>query len=254
MLVKTLLFGLTIALSGFAFADSKVGDEVTGQLQIGERTFALPPGKWAVVAEAETGLSTAIGNSVSTQNKRQYLVLKDTEGKFLAAALIGTTLASSAVQIWNDTTCDRNDTLFKDTSEATIRMPTCHLINHTVNFWGGNKPQNDFDKAIWQWYRDNKVVLPYNVVGSTYVRFFSGDFVRTTFWFNPEAVGLVDKDKKVWAESPWHKDNIKSSPDMQSFIDQVKLWSQAMIKNVKATLVNGKPIDATLPSLPGVKS
>ncbi len=110
MLIKSFVFSLALALSGAVLADSKVGDEVTGQLQIGKRSFALPPGKWTVVAERESR-GGQVNESVSTNDKTQYLVQIDGQSKFVSAATFSTTLSSIRVTNWNDSTCDRKDWL-----------------------------------------------------------------------------------------------------------------------------------------------
>lgn len=251
MLIKSFVFSLTLALSGAVLADSKVGDEVIGQLQIGKRSFALPPGKWTVVAERESR-GGQVNESVSTNDKTQYLVQIDGQSKFVSAATFSTTLSSIRVTNWNDSTCDRKDWLFTDKLDATMTHPACSFVNYSANFWGGNNPKEEFDKTILSWYRDNKVVMPYNAVFTGYRKYFSSDYVRATFWFNPELVGLIDADRKPFAQSPWTIDNIKTDSARLAYIEQVKTWNQTMVKNSKATLMDGKPIDAGLPPMPGI--
>jgi hypothetical protein len=252
MFFKSFVCSLLLTLSAAALADSKVGDEVTGQLQIGKFNFALPPGKWTVVSEREAK-NTTDGGFNSTSSKTQYIVQASAEGKFIAAALFSVPISSSSTGGWNDATCDRKDTLYRDTLDGSLRFPTCHLINHSANFWGGGAPTNEFDKAIWSWFRSNKISLPYNAILTSYVKYFSGDFVRSNYTFNPELLGSIDADKKSWAESPWNINFIESDVVRQAYIEQVKVWSQAMIKNSRATLMDGKAADANLPPLPGAK-
>lgn len=244
----------TIILSGlvctYALADVEQGAKVSGQLTLGKRSFALPPGDWLVISSEDSKVSFASGASGS-DTKRQYLVQVDATNAFKAAMLLTTTLASTSNISWSDATCDRKDTVFRDTLDGRINLPACLLINHVVNFWGGSMPNNEFDKTIWNWYRDNKVALPYNTISTHYVKYFAGDFVRSIVWINPEISGLVDKDKKSWADSLWHVNYVKSDTQRAAYIEQVKTWSQAMIKNNKASLMDSKPLDPSLPSLPG---
>jgi hypothetical protein len=235
----------------YATADVEQGAKVSGQLTLGKRSFALPPGDWIVVSSADAKVSFNNGASGS-DTKRQYLVQVDDKNTLKAAMLLNTTLSSTGRIAWSDTTCDRKDTVYRDTLDGRIDLPACLLINHVTNFWGGSMPTNDFDKTIWNWYRENKVALPYNVISANYVKYFAGDFVRSIVWLNPEISGLVDKDKKAWADSPWHINYIKSDIQRTAYVEQIKTWSQAMAKNSKATLMDTKPIDPSLPILPGL--
>jgi hypothetical protein len=249
---KILLLILLVCISSISLADSNIGDVVTTQLRLGKRSFALPPGKWIVIAERENR-SSIDGGGNGAKIKNQYLVQQDESGKFIASARIGTTLASTNVSSWNDSTCDRKDVLFRDTLDGNFRYPACNVVNHVTNFLNTDVPTDDYAKSVWTWFRTNKVPLPYNTIFTSYVKYFSGDFVQVSFWFNPEAVGLIDSDKKAWGQSPWHPELIKTDPARTAYIDQVKQWNTALIKNSRATLMDDKPLDPTLPALPGNK-
>jgi hypothetical protein len=251
MIFKSLIIGFCIFSSSLAIADAKVGDEITGQLQLGKRNFALPPGKWLVVASRDSQ-STLDSGSNGANNKTQYLVQRDADGRFVAATNISASLHSMNVASWNDATCDRKDTLYRDTLDGNFKYPACNLINHITDFWAGDVPKAEFDKQIWLWYRDQKLKMPHTVISTTYVKYFAGDFVRSSFWFNPEISGLVDAEKKPWGQSPWHPDLIKSDVNRTRYIEQIKIWNASMIKNARATLMDLQPVDRDLPALPSI--
>jgi hypothetical protein len=222
MSLKNLLVCVGIFGSALAMADATVGEEIAGQLQLGKRNFALPPGKWVVVASRDSQSKTD-STLNGAGNKTQYLVQRDADGRFVAATSIGASLNSMPVSSWNDATCDRKDTLYRDTLDGNFKFPACNLINHVTDFWAGDVPKAEFDKQIWNWYRDQKVAMPHTVILTTYVKYFAGDYVRASFWFNPEILGMVDAGKKPWGQSPWHPDLIKSDANRTRYIEQIKV-------------------------------
>jgi hypothetical protein len=86
---SALAFSLLFLSQGLAWADSELGSIVEGQVNLGKRTFALPPGKWKVINESEFAATSGV-NPVG-RIKQQYLVQTDAENKFVAAVNIRTT-------------------------------------------------------------------------------------------------------------------------------------------------------------------
>lgn len=243
------IFALIAATS--AQADAEIGSVVEGQLVLGKRSFALPPGKWTVVNSTEN-ITTIEGRQEGGRTKGQYLVLTDADNRFIAAANIRTTLGSTRVGSWNDTTCDRKDTLFRDTLDGSIKFPTCLLVNHTTNFWNAGVPSNEYDKKIWSWFQEKKIGLPKTAIVSTYVKFFAGDFVVARYWLNPEVAGIPADTGTAWNQSQWHPELIKSNPDHIRYIDAVKSWNNTLVSESRASLYDGKPTVASLPVLPSL--
>lgn len=229
--------------------DAKVGETVSGRLSIGKRDFALPPGKWVVVADT-TSRNTIDSGSLGANAKQQFLVQLDDNNRFVAGIFVRASLASVAVAGWNDSTCDRKDTLHRDILKGSFRFPECLLINHVTNFWAGDVPTADFERNVWNWFREKKVQLPYTAISSIYVNYFAGDAVRMSIQTNPELNGLVDTDRKPWGQSPWHVALIASDSKRQTYISDLKKWNEAMVRNVASTLWDLKPLDRELPPLP----
>lgn len=249
---KITFAGLLLACALTAFADAEIGETVESPLVLGKRSIALPPGKWVVVNSTEARAGTD-GIAIGAANKGQYLVQLDAQNRLVAAANIRTSLFSSASGGsggWNDATCNRNDTVFKDTLDGNFKYPTCLLVNHSTNFWTGGVPSNEYDKVIWTWYRDKKVVMPKTAIATVYVKYFSGDYVQVRYWFNPELAGIAPDTTAEWSKSPWHVDLIKSSPDHSRYIDAVKQWNQTLVSANRASLYEGKPSVSSLPALP----
>jgi hypothetical protein len=173
----------------------------------------------------------------------------DATNALVSAISFRTTIYSTAASSWNDSTCDRKDTLFRDTLDGNFKFPACHLINHVTGFFN-NAPSNEYDKRIWSWYKDKKVNLPETAIVSTYVKYFAGDFVQIRVVNNPELAGVKPDGKKVWSESAWHPLLISSSTERSNYIAAVKKWNESLIINGRASLYDGKPIAASLPALP----
>lgn len=233
------------------FADANIGDEVSGSLTLGKRTFALPPGKWIVVAENVAVTKMEQGQGAGGAIKSQYVAQLDAANALVSAISFRTTVASTAVSSWSDSTCERKDTLFRDTLDGNFKFPACHLINHVTGFFN-TAPSNEYDKRIWSWYKDKKVNLPETAIVSAYVKYFAGDFVRISVVNNPDLAGIKPDGKKVWSESAWHPLLISSSTERSNYIAAVKKWNESLIMNGRATLYDGKPIATTLPALPAL--
>lgn len=234
-----------------AQADADVGSVIDGQLVLGKRVFALPPGRWIVVNSAESTVGLIESGARGASTKSQYLVQVDAENRFIAAVNIRTTLASTHVSYWNDTTCDRKDTLFWDKLDGNFKFPACLLVNYSTNFWKG-VPDNEYDKKIWSWYQEKKLTMPSTAVSTAYIKFFAGDFVRATYWFNPELAGIPVDGASVRSQSAWNSELLKSNPERQRYIESVKSWSASLIAANRASLYDGKPNIASLPALPGL--
>ena len=188
------------------------------------------------------------GNGAKT--KRQHLVLADSQNRLVAAADIDTTLFSTYVSAWSDATCDRKDTVFRDTLDGNFKFPACLLVNHITNFGSGGVPANEYDKVIWTWYRDNKVSLPKTVIFTTYVKYFAGDFVKIRYWLNPDLTGIPSDTASAWNQSPWHRDSIQANPLHSSYIQALQAWNKALVGANRESLYDGKPSISSLPALP----
>ncbi|MGH8804508.1 MAG: hypothetical protein ACREXN_07175 [Polaromonas sp.] len=250
-LMRSLIATVTLLSAIPAQADADIGSVVEGQLVLGKRTFALPPGRWVVVNSSET--TTSLDNGTrGAISKAQYLVLTDADNKLIAAASIRSTLASTHVATWNDATCDRKDTLFRDALDGNFSFPACLLVNHITSFWNAGVPSNEYDKKIWSWYQEKKIALPKTAIASYYLKYYAGDFVQVRYWLNPEVVGIPADTATAWNQSQWHPDLIKSSPDRVRYIDAVKSWSNTLVSANRASLYDGRPNVPSLPALPSL--
>ena len=242
------LWTFLFSLSGQAMAQDlpAEGSTAKGVLVIGRSTFALPPGEWKVVATGSGNVTVGQQNGAATG--QAYLVQSDPQGKFMAAASFRTPLSSTSVPRWNDSLCDRKDTLHRDAFSGRFDFPECLLINHVVSFWGG-APTNEFDRKVWDWYQKNNVSLPKTALVASYRKYASGDFVNVSVAVNPEVFGQEPAVKTAWAESEWHPLVIKNDPKRVAFVENLKKWSYVMAENAGATLANRKPKLDSLPSL-----
>ena len=249
---------ISIALLTFLFAGQVIaqdvpaeGSIVNGNLQIGRSTFALPPGEWKVVATALAD-TTVGGVPGGVGTGRVYMVQLDADGRFVASLFHLVPFNSRRVTSWNDSLCDRKDTLYRDAFSGNFTFPECLLINHLVPFWV-TAPTPPFERKIWDWYQQNKVKLPNTALSASYKKYFAGDFVSVVIYVNPEVFGQDKALKTVWAESEWHPSAIKADPKRLAFVENFKKWSYVMADNARSTLMDRKPKSASLPSLDDLK-
>lgn len=244
-----LLFAAAITLNVCAFADDEIGAIVEGQINLGKRTFALPPGKWTIISEAES--AATLGVSSVGRIKAQHLSQVDSENRLVATLNLRTTTSSAAVNSWNDSNCaPSSDVIFLDTFNSGFSHPACFVVNHLVNYGKTGAPANDYDKKIYSWLRDSKASLPQTGVILFYIRYFAGDFVTVRYMINPDFAGIAPDNRTAWNQSLWHKDNISASPERVKYVDALKLWSKSMIASSDQSLRNNKPEKAGLPPFP----
>jgi hypothetical protein len=248
-LVVRIFRTLTFTVLGNANADAEIGAVVEGQLNLAKRSFALPPGKWTVVSSDEYTASAGVNRT--GRIKQQYLVQTDAENRFVAGANVRTTTNSANVSSWNDSNCDRTDTLVRDTFNSGFSFPSCLFVNHLANF-GVGVPSNEYDKKIWVWLRDAKVVLPKTAISTLYIKYFSGDFVSVRYSLNPEVGGVAPDTSSVWNQSQWHPEVIKESSERLKYMDALKVWNAALVASSNESLKDGKPQLVSLPVLPGL--
>lgn len=247
------LFAMLFLLGGPATAQNlpAEGTTVKGSLAIGRSTFALPPGEWKVAATGASNVTIptqVLGAAVH----QVQLVQLDPSGNFVASTYLRAPLSSTGLRGWNDSLCDRKDTLHRDAFSGRFDFPECLLVNHVVSF-GANAPSNEFDLKSFDWYQKNAVKLPKTVLVSTYRKYASGDFVFVSLAVNPEIFGQELAVKTAWAESEWHPLVIKNDPKRVTFVENFKKWSYVMAENAAATLANRKPKQELLPSLDELK-
>lgn len=254
--MKKILLGLCCL---WLFATSAVeaqvpeGTVIRGSLQIGSRSFALPPGDWTVLASDEAPL-TVDGVSRRGTYRRVYVAQIDASNHFVAAILYRATTSSLAgLYNWAAEPCKRTDTLYRDPLDGNVRFPACLLVNHTTNFMNGQTQRNEFDLKIFTWFENRKIELPYTVIDSGYAKYTSGDFATARVWMNPDVTGIDPGPRGSWQNSPWHPRLIAKDPQRVAYIEQVKAWDSVLVASVKESLMGSQTASIALPPLPGSK-
>lgn len=225
-----------------------------GTIALGRSTFALPPGEWVLVATLQGQVSINDGMAQGAGTAYAFLVQLAEDKRLVAAMSLQVPLASSNVVRWNDTLCDNKNTLHRDTFRGRFDLPECLLLNHAVAYWAKPPSSNDTDRKIFEWWKTNQVKLPETAIMAFYRNYFAGDYVRITIAVNPDYFGLEPVPKSTWAESIWHKDNIKTDPARLAFVERFKTWSYAVTKSATQTLKDRKPEQASLPSLEDLRA
>lgn len=244
-------FALLIAVTASAVVavDADIGATVEGQLVLGKRSFALPPGRWTVINSVYGNVTQ--GQSAAAATKRQYLVQIDEQNRLVATASVITTLASTATPRWNSNNCDEKKLLVNDPLDGRVDFPACLLIDYSTNFWVAT-PQSEQEKVTWNWFQAQKLVMPKTAVSVTYVKYFAGDYVVAKYWFNPELSGIAADGVGGRGTSAWNPEMIKSNPDHERYVSAVRTWSTSFISAYKASLFDNRPNVAQLPALPNL--
>jgi hypothetical protein len=229
------------------------GTVIKGALQIGSRSFALPPGDWTVVAVSE-GPVTMDGVDKRGTFSRVHVVQLDPGNHFVAAILYQTTTSSiGGVDSWTAEPCKRTDTLFRDTLDGNFKFPACLLVNHVTNFSNSQSWRSASDAKVYAWLSNRKVELPYAVVSSQYTKYGPGDFVSALVWLNPEVAGLDPTPRSSWRDSPWQRDLLGKDPQRVAYIDKVKAWDSVFVASVRESFMGSRTASVALPPLPGTK-
>lgn len=230
------------------------GAKFTAVLPIAGKEYSLPPGEWQVLATRD-GFSTMGGVDRKGATYRVYLVQVDAERRLVGALQYNTSLTSAAgIPYWNEDPCRRTDTIYRDTLDGNTKFPACFMINHTMNnFWRGGVPSDPYWGKIWTWLHENKIEVPYTAIRSDYSKFFSGDFLVATAWFNPDLAGVRPDRHVSWSESPWHPKLIENDPERVAYIESVKTWGKTFVASARDSFMGSKRASIRLPELPGLK-
>ncbi len=245
----TTLFALTMTYAQIVHATSLA--LVENQVQVGKMMINLPAGQWRVLNSSDA--RTAIDNgSQGGQVERKYLIQLNEKNQFFAAIFLSATKYSTNVDRWNDSVCERKDTLWIQPLDGNFKFPACLLIGHVFGFWT-SVPNNDFDRVMFDWYKQHKVELPKTALLSSYRKYFSGDFIVASYFINPELVGFAPDSGTTWGSSQWHAGVIKEDAAKVKYVEALKTWSQAIEPSHRNSLMKGTPIGGQLSALPNSK-
>lgn len=255
--MRKVLLGLCclwlFATTSAAQAQVPEGTVIKGALQIGSRSFALPPGDWTVLASDDPAL-TIDGVAKRGTYRRVYVAQIDPGNRFVAAILYrATTTSVGELNSWNAEPCKRTDTLYRDTLDGNFRFPACLMINHSTNFWHSQAQRSEFDSKILTWFESRKIELPYSVIDSGFAKYGSGDFVTAHIWMNPDVAGIDPGPRGTWQNSPWHPRLIAKDPQRVAYIEKVKAWDAVFVASLRDSFMGSKTAAIALPPLPGAK-
>jgi hypothetical protein len=254
--MRKVLLGLCcLWLFATSAAEAQVpeGTVIKGALQIGSRSFALPPGDWTVVAVSEAPV-TMDGVDKRGTFSRVYVAQIDPSSHFVAAILYQATTSSvGGVNSWTAEPCKRTDTLYRDTLDGSFKFPACLLINHVTNFWDPQAQRSGFDLKIYSWFEERKIELPYSVIDSGYTKYGPGDFVTARIWLNPDVAGIEPPAKGTWQNSPWHPRLLAKDPQRVAYLERVKTWDSVFVASVRESFMGSRTASIALPPLPGAK-
>jgi hypothetical protein len=221
---------------------------VSGSIKVGKMDVALPKGEWRVLNSGETR-TTLVGGSSGGAIERKFLVQINEKNQLIATAFFAATKYSTGVSGWNDAVCQRTDTLWVKQTDGNFNFPSCLFINHAHPYMV-NVPNNDFDKLIFDWFRENKVDRPRTGLLASYRKYFGGDHIIATYVINPELFGFAPDTGNGWASSQWHPGLIKEDPQKVKYIESLKKWAESIEAPNRASVMKGAPGVESLPSWP----
>ena len=221
---------------------------IPNNIKVGRMTVALPAGDWRILNTRE-GRVNVTGGSSGAETESKYLVRLNEKNQFVASIWLNATKFSTNASNWNDSVCLRTDMLWVKQTDGNFNFPACLFINHSMPFWS-IVPSNDFDKLIFDWYRNNKVELPKSAIAVGYRKYFAGDYVLVTYVINPELLGFPVDSGSVWANSQWHAGLIKDDAAKVKYIDSLKKWAESIEPAHRASLMKGTSGVDSIPSWP----
>lgn len=245
--MKLIAIAWMLLSAGAVAADPVDGEVVRSQIQVGRATVPLPGGEWKVVAE-HTGTTTVDGTLTGPRWRGVYMVQVDAQNRFAGSMYVrATTSPATNVSSWSDSTCNRTDTLFRDTLGATFTKPNCLLINHLASYQKA-VPSQAFDRHVWDWLQREKVLLPRTALQIQTRLYRFGDFLLVNYTVNPELAGLDPGVESSWASSEWHPGKIKDDPKRLAFLEKVIAYARQAAAADEAALEG--TVRAELPPLP----
>jgi len=216
-------------------------------ITLGRSTFAVPEAPWLFASS-----HVRAGGDTSNQVVEGYGLLKTTDGT-LKAAFFSSARRSSYVDassgtnlIWSDATCTKSDAIHFEKFDGSVKFPECLVID----FVSDPEMTTAWDKKVWYWIRANDAKLSGTTISASYVKYRGGDFVRTTYWFNPSEFGVSDHRETDRAKSPWNPKNIGADVQLARYLDLLKAWSLEMATNGRSSLEKGVPLKERLPPIP----
>ena len=212
---------------------------VSNNIKIGKMTVALPAGEWRVLNTRE-GRVPVTGGTSGAETETKFLIRLNEKNQFVASVWLYAPKASTGLSSWNDSVCQRADMLWVKQTDGNFNFPACLFINHGLPFWT-TVPANDFDKLIFDWYRNNKVELPKSALAVGDRKYFSGDFINMAYAVNPELLGFTVDAGNVWANSQWHAGLINDDPKKDQYVDSLKKWAESIEPVYRASLMKGMP-------------
>ena len=241
------LFGLTALSSAFAqLSHLQPLPIATNTIKICKMTVALPAGDWRILNTREGRVT---GGSAGAETETKYLVRVNEKNQFVAAVSMTAPKFSTLSSSWTDSVCQRTDMLWIKQTDGNFNFPACLFINHLKSFWT-NVPNNEFDKMIFDWYRNNKVEMPSVALNVGYRKYFAGDYINVAYQINPELMGFATDTGTAWANSQWHSGLIKDDAKKVQYVDSLKKWAESIEPAYRASLMKGAPGVESIASWP----
>ena len=116
----------------------------------------------------------------------------------------------------------------------------CLLLNHRVRYLQV-QPRDHAERDAWKWMQANEVQVPKTVLQLQERFFKGGSYLWVDYTVNPELVDFVPSTVTDWHGSEWHPEFVKTDPERQEYIENVKKWAMNNARVHQAALNSGTP-------------
>ncbi len=249
----------TLGIALVCFASAVVAQEAKStaastaeeQLVLGRSKFALPPGKWHTVSldyQSATKILDAakhqVGQTMSVQLNDQARTLK------VVAYHTASLETTPYVAYWDTNVCETKNTLYKDPLDGNFNFPACLLIDYVT--LPVARPASGNLVQLWDWLVANNIEIPTVLLTAHYVKYQGGDYVRTTYFVNPQEFGLPASVERVRGKSEWNATSLLHDPQRVAYVERFKKWGYGMADSAKAAFLKRASLTASLEPIPSV--
>lgn len=205
----------------------KVDDVVSGHLNYGRRTIALPPGDWRVVHKRERSSSSTGQGSTMLEVAFDQIV-----GARLSRTLeLVATKYSNNIN-WIDEPCKtQGDVYWMNDRGRGFNDQFCVRVGFKSNIVDGarGEPFQSWARGIVSRGVGYSREMPFVSV----VRFTSYDYLLMTVSFDPAIVGIMPGQRSERQFNDWHPQLIAQHPDKAAFYEQLKAWAPTFASAVE---------------------
>lgn len=218
-----IMAGLAGAWTQAAFA-IETGETVTGVVEMGGKTFPLPPGEWTVYfkldqndgkfASSKLGLVLIKGKTI-----RQSVYFRTQTSK-KGAGFRPYELCAQPYYFHSETTFN----------QVGGKQDCWHVLAETL---APNEP-SDRQTAITSFAKSRGLFLPLTLIGTRYHRADQKFLLQAAYGWTPDLILRAPAELKVWRFQDWTADSVSKDPRKKIIMSKFKRWGEEWRPKIEA--------------------